>query len=199
MHERSLQEQIAAFPRWMYEFDLGGIRTPADPAYRNRHIERERYFFTPLIDLFAGTLEGKRVSISDATPAIGRCCAPRRVLHMCLGSTAGRCTSIRPSWCSPHRASSRIAIGFGPRTFWHGGSGRAVRRCVEPWPDVPHLKARPAHRTDRSLRHRCRCTSRRPAWPGRRFDRGFADCQSGWALTAAPEHLRALEAVHAAG
>src|SRR5690348_7260853 len=57
-----LSSRIAAFPRWHYEFDLGGERTPIfDPAHRNRHAQRRRYFFDPLVQLAGGTLKGKRV------------------------------------------------------------------------------------------------------------------------------------------
>jgi tRNA (mo5U34)-methyltransferase len=57
-----VEERIASFPRWHYEFELAGHRTPIfDPAHRNRHSERVDYFFRPLLQLFGGDLRGKRV------------------------------------------------------------------------------------------------------------------------------------------
>jgi 2-polyprenyl-3-methyl-5-hydroxy-6-metoxy-1,4-benzoquinol methylase len=60
-HDR-LRERIADFPRWHYEFDLGGVRTPiAHRTYVNRHAQRREYFFIPLIRLCGGSPAGKRV------------------------------------------------------------------------------------------------------------------------------------------
>ena len=57
-----LRERVASFPRWHYEFDLDGVRTPIfDPAHVNRHAQRESYFFSPLVRLAGGSLAGKRV------------------------------------------------------------------------------------------------------------------------------------------
>jgi SAM-dependent methyltransferase len=62
MTSDQLRERVADFPHWLYEFDLGGIRTPiAEPWLANRHQERKRYFFDPLVDLCGGSLAGKRV------------------------------------------------------------------------------------------------------------------------------------------
>jgi SAM-dependent methyltransferase len=57
-----IRERIERFPRWHYEFDFDGVRTPIfDPGHRNRHEERRRYFFDPLVELCGGSLRGKRV------------------------------------------------------------------------------------------------------------------------------------------
>jgi tRNA (mo5U34)-methyltransferase len=57
-----LRTRIASFPRWHYEFDLQGVKTPIfNPAHANRHRERVRYFFDPLVEVFDGSLKGKRV------------------------------------------------------------------------------------------------------------------------------------------
>lgn len=57
-----IEQRIAAFPNWHYEFDLGGHRTPIfEAAHRNRHAQRERYFFDPLVRLCGGSLQGRRV------------------------------------------------------------------------------------------------------------------------------------------
>jgi tRNA (mo5U34)-methyltransferase len=62
MDEKVLRERIASFPRWHYQFDLQGIKTAAaKPGLAHRHEERIRYFFDPLVDLFGGSLKGKRV------------------------------------------------------------------------------------------------------------------------------------------
>lgn len=57
-----LHERVASFPRWHYEFDLKGVRTPIfDRAHVNRHEQRKKYFFSPLVQLCRGSLAGKRV------------------------------------------------------------------------------------------------------------------------------------------
>jgi SAM-dependent methyltransferase len=57
-----LRRRVADFPHWHYEFDLQGVRTPiANPEFANRHRERKRYLFDPLVRLCGGSLEGKRV------------------------------------------------------------------------------------------------------------------------------------------
>jgi tRNA (mo5U34)-methyltransferase len=60
---QELQERIAAFPRWDYLFEFdGGVRTPLrDRARINRHAQRRRHFFEPLLSLLGGSLRGKRV------------------------------------------------------------------------------------------------------------------------------------------
>jgi tRNA (mo5U34)-methyltransferase len=60
-HDR-LRERVASFPRWHYEFDLDGVRTPIfNRTHVNRHAQRREYFFTPLVRLCGGSLAGKRV------------------------------------------------------------------------------------------------------------------------------------------
>jgi tRNA (mo5U34)-methyltransferase len=57
-----LQTRIDSFPVWHYQFDLDGARTPIfEPTYVNRHEQRRRAFFDPLVQVAGGTLEGKRV------------------------------------------------------------------------------------------------------------------------------------------
>jgi SAM-dependent methyltransferase len=58
----SIRKKIDSYPRWHYEFDLAGEKTPIHPPNRaNAHEERKRYFFDPLTELCGGSLEGKRV------------------------------------------------------------------------------------------------------------------------------------------
>jgi SAM-dependent methyltransferase len=63
MEAEELTERIAAFPAWSYRFEFdGGISTPSvDPAMVNRHEQRRRYFFEPLLQLAGGSLRGRRV------------------------------------------------------------------------------------------------------------------------------------------
>lgn len=63
MDVNELQDRIAAFPIWNYQFEFeGGVKTPiADWQRLNRQEQRYSYFFEPLLSLTGGTLEGKRV------------------------------------------------------------------------------------------------------------------------------------------
>ncbi|MFZ0665587.1 MAG: DUF1698 domain-containing protein [Acidimicrobiales bacterium] len=61
MTDTELMSAIESFPVWHYEFDLGGVKTHARNQYSaNRHRERARHFFEPLVKLTGG-LKGKRV------------------------------------------------------------------------------------------------------------------------------------------
>ncbi len=60
----ALADRVAEFPQWHYEFDLGhGIVTPIfDQGHVNRHKQRARYFFEPLVhQCCGGSLAGRRV------------------------------------------------------------------------------------------------------------------------------------------
>jgi SAM-dependent methyltransferase len=62
MDTDEIRERVASFSQWLYEFDLKGVKTPIwNEAHRNRHRQRVEYFFKPVVDLFGGSLEGKRV------------------------------------------------------------------------------------------------------------------------------------------
>lgn len=62
MNEAELRQRVDGFPTWHYEFDLNGVRTPIfDRRHVNRHEQRKRYFFDPLVQLCGGSLAGKRV------------------------------------------------------------------------------------------------------------------------------------------
>ena len=61
MRDEEIREKIASFPRWHYRFDLKGNLTPKSGKAINRHEQRKRYFFDPLVQLFGGSLAGKRV------------------------------------------------------------------------------------------------------------------------------------------
>ena len=57
-----IRQRIDSFASWHYEFCLDGETTPIrQRSYVNRHQQRRRYFFEPLVDLCGGSLAGKRV------------------------------------------------------------------------------------------------------------------------------------------
>jgi len=62
VNRRELARRIEGFPQWHYQFNLKGIMTPIfDKSHLNRHEQRKRYFFDPLVRLLGGSLEGMRV------------------------------------------------------------------------------------------------------------------------------------------
>jgi 2-polyprenyl-3-methyl-5-hydroxy-6-metoxy-1,4-benzoquinol methylase len=62
MQDEEIKQKIASFPRWHYQFDLRGNLTPIHKQGRvNRHTQRKKLFFDPVVGLFGGSLEGKRV------------------------------------------------------------------------------------------------------------------------------------------
>ena len=63
MDTEELEDRIAAFPLWGYQFEFeNGVRTPiADWQRVNRQRQRRRLFFEPLLSLTDGSLKGKRV------------------------------------------------------------------------------------------------------------------------------------------
>jgi tRNA (mo5U34)-methyltransferase len=63
MDARELEQRIASFRGWQYEFQFeGGVRTPVvNRALVNRQRERYRYFFDALLRLTDGSLRGRRV------------------------------------------------------------------------------------------------------------------------------------------
>lgn len=60
---QELQRRIDAFPVWHYRFEFDeGVSTPIyRPDYANRHIQRRRTFFAPLVAVCGGSLSGRRV------------------------------------------------------------------------------------------------------------------------------------------
>jgi tRNA (mo5U34)-methyltransferase len=62
MQDEEIRQKIASFPRWHYQFDLRGNLTPIHKERRAiRHAQRKKHFFGPIVRLFGGSLEGKRV------------------------------------------------------------------------------------------------------------------------------------------
>ncbi|MGC8908673.1 MAG: class I SAM-dependent methyltransferase [Desulfomonilaceae bacterium] len=57
-----ISSRVRSFPRWHYEFDLKGIKTVTLEAnWVNRHAQRRKYFFDPLVKWYGGSLHGKRI------------------------------------------------------------------------------------------------------------------------------------------
>ncbi|MBN2843845.1 MAG: methyltransferase domain-containing protein [Sedimentisphaerales bacterium] len=62
MEKEEIVDKINSFDRWHYEFDLNGCLTPiVTRNHINRHLQRKKYFFEPMVDFFGGALTGKRV------------------------------------------------------------------------------------------------------------------------------------------
>ncbi len=62
MNAQEISRRIAEFPRWHYQFDLGGVRTPIfDERVNHAHQHRKRYFFDPFVEFCGGSLKGRRV------------------------------------------------------------------------------------------------------------------------------------------
>ncbi len=62
MQDEEIKQKIASFDRWHYQFDLRGNLTPIHNKQRvERHEQRKRHFFEPLVQLYGGSLAGKRV------------------------------------------------------------------------------------------------------------------------------------------
>ncbi len=63
METNQLEERIASFPSWQYEFEFdGGVKTPLGDLQRvNRQEQRRRYFFDALLRVTGGSLRGHRV------------------------------------------------------------------------------------------------------------------------------------------
>jgi tRNA (mo5U34)-methyltransferase len=61
--QQDLQARIDSFDRWHYRFEFdGGLTTPIfDHGHINRHEQRRKYFFEPLVKLCGGSLAGRRV------------------------------------------------------------------------------------------------------------------------------------------
>jgi SAM-dependent methyltransferase len=90
MTSQEIRDGIASFPRWHYEFDLDGARTPAPWPIASRHRERKRYFFDPLVSVCGGSLSGKRVLDLACNAGFFSLCAIESGCDFVLGVDARR-------------------------------------------------------------------------------------------------------------
>ncbi len=62
MKKEDIIKKIDSFPTWAIQFDLDGNLTPVlDQKATYKTEQRKDYFFDPIVDLFGGSLKGKRV------------------------------------------------------------------------------------------------------------------------------------------
>ena len=86
MHNEEIRRGIASFHTWHYEFDLAGYKTPIlDPDWAERHRQRKRYFFDPLVRLLGGSLAGKRVLDLGCNAGFWSLCAAEAGCQYVLG------------------------------------------------------------------------------------------------------------------
>lgn len=96
MDQEEIRAKIASFPRWHYQFDLAGNLTPIfREKWIVRHRERKRYFFDPVVQLFGGSLKGKRVLDLGCNAGFWSLNAAEAGPTSCSASTAARCTPTR--------------------------------------------------------------------------------------------------------
>jgi SAM-dependent methyltransferase len=91
MTRQELVKAIGRFDRWHYEIDLGDVLTPIhDERLINRHRQRRRYFFDPLVELCGGSLEGRRVLDLGCNAGFWSLCAIEAGCEYVLGIDARR-------------------------------------------------------------------------------------------------------------
>ena len=86
MQDEEIRQKIASFQGWHYQFDLKGNLTHIRKKSRvNRHEQRKKYFFDPLVQLFGGSLAGKRVLDLACNAGFWSLCAVRAGCDYVLG------------------------------------------------------------------------------------------------------------------
>ena len=86
MRDNEIQQKIASFPQWHYRFDLKGNLTPIfEERFANRHEQRKKYFFDPLVSLLGGSLAGRRVLDLGCNAGFWSLCAARAGCDYVLG------------------------------------------------------------------------------------------------------------------
>lgn len=86
MQGEEIRRRIASFPTWHYQLDLKGNLTPIHKEDRvNRHRQRKEYFFDPLVDMFGGSLAGKRVLDLGCNAGFWSLCAAEAGCDYVLG------------------------------------------------------------------------------------------------------------------
>ena len=123
MDRREIRRRIDSFPRWHYQFDLGGELTPiSESGHINRHRQRRRYFFDPLVRLCGGSLRGKRVLDLGCNAGFWSLCAAEAGCDFVLGIDG----------CRTHVAQAALV-------FHVKGIDRSCYRFV--WADVFDTRA----------------------------------------------------------
>jgi SAM-dependent methyltransferase len=86
MQGEEIRRRIASFPTWHYQLDLKGNLTPIHKEDRvNRHRQRKEYFFDPLVEMFGGSLAGKRVLDLGCNAGFWSLCAAEAGCDYVLG------------------------------------------------------------------------------------------------------------------
>lgn len=86
MQGEEIRRKIASFPTWHYQFDLKGNPTPIHKDDRvNRHSRRKEYFFDPMVEMFGGSLAGKRVLDLGCNAGFWSLCAAQAGCDYVLG------------------------------------------------------------------------------------------------------------------
>lgn len=86
MQGEEIRRKIASFPTWHYQFDLKGNPTPIHKDDRvNRHRQRKEYFFDPMVEMFGGSLAGKRVLDLGCNAGFWSLCAAQAGCDYVLG------------------------------------------------------------------------------------------------------------------
>ena len=88
VNNEEIKRTIASFPRWHYQFNLRGNLTLSPLIDKDRilrHKERKRYFFDPLVQLFGGSLIGKRVLDLGCNAGFWSLCAVQSGCAFVLG------------------------------------------------------------------------------------------------------------------
>ena len=86
MRDEEIKQKVASFPRWHYKLDLKGNHTPIfKEDHANRHEQRKKHFFDPLVQLFGGSLAGKRVLDLGCNAGFWSLCATRAECDYVLG------------------------------------------------------------------------------------------------------------------
>lgn len=89
MQREELERRVRAFPHWLYELELDGVRTPIfKPSFRNRQRQRKAHFFDPVVALCGGTLAGKRVLDLACNAGFWSLCAAEAGCDLVLGVDA---------------------------------------------------------------------------------------------------------------
>jgi tRNA (mo5U34)-methyltransferase len=86
MQDAEIRQKIDSFQGWHYQFDLKGNLTPIrKKKFVNRQKQRKKHFFDPVVELFGGSLAGKRVLDLACNAGFWSLCAVRAGCDYVLG------------------------------------------------------------------------------------------------------------------